>query len=58
VALTMPGNWVAGALMQDIWSFAGPSDKPDVHRFTFQYFINYNLRNGWYLTSTPIITAD
>jgi hypothetical protein len=58
VALTMPGKWVLGALVQNIWSFAGPSGDPDVNRFTFQYFLNYNLGDGWYLTSTPIITAD
>jgi hypothetical protein len=58
VALTMPGKWVLGALVQNIWSFAGPSGDPDVNKFTFQYFVNYNLDNGWYLTSTPIITAD
>lgn len=58
LALTMPGNWVVGALVQNIWSFAGPSDDPDVNKFLFQYFINYNLGNGWYLVSTPIITAD
>jgi len=58
VALSMPGNWVLGALVQNIWSFAGPSSDPDVNKFTFQYFLNYNLSNGWYLTSTPIITAD
>jgi hypothetical protein len=58
VALTMPGKWVLGALIQNIWSFAGPSDDPDVNKFTFQYFLNYNLGDGWYLTSTPIITAD
>jgi hypothetical protein len=23
-----------------------------------QYFINYNLPGGWYLTSSPIITAN
>ena len=23
-----------------------------------QYFINYNLPDGWYLTSAPIITAN
>ena len=54
----MPGNWVLGALVQNIWSFAGPSDEPDVNKFTFQYFLNYNLGDGWYLTSTSIITAD
>ena len=58
VALTMPGKWVLGALIQNIWSFAGPSGDPDVNKFTFQYFLNYNLGDGWYLTSTPIITAD
>ena len=56
--LSMPGKWVLGALAQNIWSFAGPGDEAKVNRFTFQYFINYNLKNGWYLTSTPIITAD
>ena len=54
----MPGNWVVGGLIQNIWSFAGPSDAPDVNKFTFQYFVNYNLSNGWYLTSTPVMTAD
>lgn len=23
-----------------------------------QYFVNYNLPHGWYLTSAPILTAD
>lgn len=58
LGLTMPGKWVIGALVQNMWSFAGPSDEPDVNKFTFQYFVNYNLSNGWYLTSSPIITAD
>ncbi len=56
--LTMPGNWVVGALLQNIWSYAGPSDQPTINKLTFQYFINYNMGNGWYLTSTPIMTAD
>ena len=37
--------------------FAGPGDQ-DVNLFTWQYFINYNLPKGWYLTSAPIITAN
>lgn len=45
-------------ILQNIWSFAGPGDEPDVNKFTFQYFLNYNLNNGWYLTSSPIMTAD
>jgi hypothetical protein len=58
VVLTMQGPWVAGALVQNIWSFAGPSDEDDVNQMLVQYFVNYNLPNGWYLTSSPIITAN
>ena len=32
VVLTMPGKWVLGALAQNIWSFAGPSDAADATR--------------------------
>ena len=58
VALTMPGKWVLGALVQNLWSYAGPDDARSVNKMTFQYFINYNFGKGWYLTSTPIITAN
>ncbi|MBW1829081.1 MAG: hypothetical protein JRI74_06640, partial [Deltaproteobacteria bacterium] len=58
LVLTMPGKWVVGGLMQNMWSFAGPGDEPSVNKFTFQYFLNYNISNGWYLTSSPIMTAD
>lgn len=58
VVLAMPGQWVFGALAQNVWSYAGPKDAASVNKFTFQYFINYNLGSGWYLTSTPLITAD
>ncbi len=58
VVLTMPGNWVVGGLAMNIWDFAGSSGEPDINKFTFQYFVNYNLPDGWYLTSAPVITAD
>ena len=58
VALSMPGNWVYGVLAQNVWSFAGDSNAADVNKFLFQYFLNYNLGDGWYLTSTPVITAN
>ncbi|HML91224.1 neuromedin U [Methyloceanibacter sp.] len=53
-----PGKWVVGALVNNIWSFAGDSSDPDVNAFLFQYFVNYNLKHGWYLTSAPIMTAN
>lgn len=58
VILTMPGKWVIGALAQNVWSFAGPQDAPKVNQFLLQYFINYNLPKGWYISSSPIITSD
>jgi len=49
---------VVGALVNNIWSFAGDANEPDVNQFLLQYFVNYNMKRGWYLTSSPIITAD
>jgi hypothetical protein len=57
VALTMHGHWVYGALLNNQWSFAGWGDKP-VNTMLLQWFVNYNLPDGWYLTTSPIVTAD
>jgi hypothetical protein len=57
VALTMQGHWVFGALMNNQWSFAGWGDKP-VNALLMQPFVNYNLPGGWYLTSSPVLTAN
>lgn len=58
VVLTMPQPWVFGALAQNQWSYAGESDRSSVNQMLIQYFVNYNLPDGWYLTSSPIITAN
>ena len=58
VVLTMPGSWVVGGLVSNVWSFAGDSDRSSVNSFLFQYFVNYNYPSGWYFTSAPIITAN
>jgi hypothetical protein len=51
-------NIVTGALINNIWSFAGDSDRPDVSFLTFQPFFNYNLDDGWFINTAPIITAN
>ena len=57
VALVMPGQWVIGATAYNVWSVdADPGN--DVNFFLFQYFINYNLPSGAYLTSAPILTSN
>ncbi len=58
VALVQPGKWTLGALVNNVWSVAGPSDRSDVNQMTLQYFVNYNLKKGWYLSSSPVITAN
>jgi len=58
VALTTPGHWVIGALANNVWSVAGPHERAVVNQFLLQYFINYNMKKGWYITLPPIITAD
>ncbi len=57
VVLAMPGKWVIGSLFSNIWSVGGSGDQ-DINLFNWQYFINYNMPNGWYLASAPIIIAN
>jgi len=58
VALAMHGPWVYGALISDIASVAGRSNREDVHQMVIQPFANYNMPGGWYLTTSPLITAN
>ncbi len=37
VALLTPGRWVAGALVNNVWSFAGDSDRRDVNVFAISH---------------------
>jgi hypothetical protein len=57
VALAMPGKWVVGGVINNVWSFAGDENRSDVNFLTFQPFINYNFPD-FYLTFAPIITAN
>jgi hypothetical protein len=58
VALTIRGHWLIGALVTDVASVSGASDRDSVHQMTLQPFVNYNFPRGWYLASSPIITAN
>ena len=50
--------WTFGALVNNIWSFAGDSDRADVNLMTVQPFVNYNMKDGWFLTASPVMTFD
>jgi hypothetical protein len=56
--LSMPGKWVVGVLAQNTWSFAAHGDAADQSSLLFQPIVNYNLDDGWYLSSVPVITAN
>jgi hypothetical protein len=58
VVLRIQGHWLFGTLVQNLTSVAGPSARSDVNQILMQPFVNYNLKHGWYLTSSPIITAN
>jgi hypothetical protein len=53
-----PLNITTGFLILNLWSFAGDEDRADVNAMTLQPFLNYNLPEGWYLTMSPLITAN
>jgi len=61
VALKMEGKWVYGALLMHVWSFAGAGQSSDIQKVnltTIQPFLNYNLDDGWFISSSPLITAN
>ncbi|WP_146090718.1 neuromedin U [Aureitalea marina] len=58
VVLVQPKGLTVGGLVQNTWSYAGASDRPDVNFFYSQVFVVKNLSNGWYVNSAPIITAN
>jgi hypothetical protein len=55
VVLRIDGSWVYGALVNNVW--AGTQNQR-VNQMLIQPFLNYNLPHGWYLTTSPIITAN
>jgi opacity protein-like surface antigen len=58
VALITPGHWVIGVLVNNQWSVAGDPNRAAVNTFLAQPFVNYNMAGGWFLSYSPIITAN
>jgi hypothetical protein len=57
VVLTVHGPWVYGALLNNQWSVGGWGENA-VNAMLLQWFVNYNLPDGWYLTTSPLVTAN
>jgi hypothetical protein len=60
VVVYMKGPWVAGVLVNNVWSFGGSSGPYGTryNQFLTQPFVNYNFGGGWYVGSSPIVTAN
>jgi hypothetical protein len=58
VVLTIQGHWLFDALANNIWSFASTGKGSNVNQMLIQPFVNYNFPGGWYLTSSPVVTAN
>lgn len=50
-------QWGAGVVLQNVWSLGGEGLN-EVNAFGAQYFLNYNLPQGWFLYSNATVTAD
>ncbi|QSQ25361.1 neuromedin U [Pyxidicoccus parkwayensis] len=58
VLLVQPGPWTLGVLANNLWSVFGSGDRASVNQLLLQYFITYDLPEGWYVNSAPILTAN
>ena len=53
------GNpWVYGVLANNIWSLSSDKRGGSYNNGLIQPFLNYNYPGGFYLTSSPVITAN
>jgi hypothetical protein len=50
--------WVYGVLVNNVWSLSGSRQGGAYSNGLIQPFVNYNFREGFYLTSAPIATVN
>lgn len=58
ILLFQPKWGTYGGLVRQLWNFAGDSDRNGVNQTLIEPFINYNLKDGWYLIMDSLITAN
>jgi hypothetical protein len=59
IGLMIDGKWTDGMLIMNVWSF-GVDHSVGGKKIDFmqaQPFVNYNMNDGWFLTTVPFITA-
>jgi hypothetical protein len=58
VLLAMPGPFVVGGLLNQLWTFADDDTDPKIDQFLVQPFVNYNFAKGWAVSFGPAISAN
>ena len=58
VALKQQSGWTVGILANQIWSFAGPPDRPRVNQMFLQPFVTYTTANLWTIAVNSESTAN
>ena len=58
LALSQPGHWTIGGLINNVWSVAGSGSRPPVNEMQLQAFVTYQMKKGWYVATSPIIEAN
>jgi hypothetical protein len=53
------GKWTLGFVAAQNWAYYNPSTSGTLSSsFFIQYFVNYNIKNGWSIGMAPTITAN
>ena len=58
VAIVQPGKWTAGALVTQLWSFAGAGNRPDMNQLQLQPIFSYRLSPQHSIGYLGIFTAN
>lgn len=58
VFLFMPGKWVLGATAAYTVAYKSPEGSDALKSFFAQYFITLNMKKGWFINTSPTITAN
>jgi hypothetical protein len=57
-ALVQSGLLTLGVMGVQVWSIAGDSSRPDINRLGVVVFGALQLPRGWYLRTSPVISAN
>ena len=54
-AIANSGPWIIGMLAHNVWAGSG---QERINEMTLSPFVYYNLKDGWYFVSSPVITSN